>query len=152
MALATAAGPARVAGAGFVTGLGEVFGLNKSASVFFAGEADGLTAGDAEATVVAFAFRPRLAAGEAEASVPAAGDALVAGEAALVASAFLCVRCFFAGAADSVGDSAGAGDWASATQMARPIAKTNEKNFVVITRRLGNSWVSRQDISHDVLH
>ena len=95
------------AGAGFTAGLGEALGLNKSASVFFAGEADGLTTGEAAAVV--FAFRPRLAFGEAEASVPA-GDALVAGEALLVASAFLCVRCFFAGAADSAGDSAGAGD------------------------------------------
>ena len=82
------------AGAAAAAGLVEVFGLNKSASVFFAGEGDGLTA--AEAAVV-FVFRPPLAAGEAEASV--VGDA--------AASAFLCVRCF---AGDPAGDSTGAGD------------------------------------------
>ena len=81
------------AGATAATGLAEVFGLKKSASVF-AGEGDGLTAA---AAAVVFVFRPPLAAGEAEASV--AGDA--------VASAFLCVRCF---AGDPAGDSAGAGD------------------------------------------
>jgi len=110
------------AGATAATGLAEVFGLKKSASVFFAGEGDGLTAaeaavvfvfrplaageadaaapaGDGEASAVVFAFRPRLAAGEGDASVPAAGDA--------AGSAFLCVRCF---AGDAAGDSAGLGD------------------------------------------
>lgn len=85
-----------LAGAAAAAGLAEVCGLKKSASVFFAGDGDGLTA--VEAAVV-FAFRPRLAAGEGEASVPAAGDS--------AASAFLCVRCF---AGDAAGDSAGAGD------------------------------------------
>lgn len=113
-----------LAGAAFAAaGLAEVWGLNKSASVFLAGEGDGLTAGAAaaavfvfrpalatgeaetaapagggDASVVVFAFRPRLAVGEGEASVPAAWA---------VASAFLCVRCF---AGDAAGDSAGAGD------------------------------------------
>lgn len=111
------------AGAAAAAGLVEVFGLKKSASVLFAGEGDGLTAAEAavvfvfrprlaageaeaaapaddgEASAVVFAFRPRLAAGEGEASVPAAGDS--------AASAFLCVRCF---AGDAAGDSAGAGD------------------------------------------
>jgi hypothetical protein len=121
--LATAAAAVPVAGTAFAAGLGEVFGLKKSASVFFAGEADGLTAGEAavvfvfrpalaageaetaapagdgEASAAVFAFRPRLAVGEGEASAPAAGDA--------AASAFLCARCF---AGDAAGDSAGVGD------------------------------------------
>jgi len=111
------------AGATVAAGLAEVFGLKKSANVFFAGEGDGLTvaeavvafvfrpplaageavtaapAGDGEASAAVFAFRLCLAAGEGEASVTAAGDA--------VASAFLCVRCF---AGDAAGDSAGEGD------------------------------------------
>ena len=118
--MATAAAPVPVAGAGFAAGLA---GLKKSASVFFAGEADGLTAGaaavvfvfrpalaageaetaapagDGEASAAVFAFRPRLAVGEGEVSAPAAGDAAV--------SAFLCARCF---AGDAAGDSAGVGD------------------------------------------
>ena len=77
-------------------GLAEVLGLKKSASVFFAGDGDGLTAA---AAVVAFAFRSRLAAGEAEALAPAAG--------LTAASLFLCTRCF---AGDAAGDSVGAGD------------------------------------------
>lgn len=110
-------------GAAAAAGLAEVFGLKKSASVFFAGEGDGLTAGaaavvfvfrpplaageaetaapagDGEVSAVVFPFRLRLAVGEGEASAPAAGDAAV--------SAFLCVRCF---AGDAAGDSAGVGD------------------------------------------
>ena len=79
MAAAAAAVP--LAGAGFAAGLGEVCGLKKSASVFFAGEADGLTAG--EAAAVAFVFRAGLAAGEGETAAPA-GD----GEASVVVFAF----------------------------------------------------------------
>ena len=119
--MTAAAAPVPVAGAGFAAGLA---GLKKSASVFLAGEADGLTAGAAaavafafrprlaagegetaasagvgEASVVVFAFRPRLAAGEGEVSAPAAGAAAV--------SAFLRARCF---AGDAAGDSAGMGD------------------------------------------
>jgi hypothetical protein len=97
VALAAATAPVPLAGAGFAAGLAEVCGLKKSASVFFAGEGDGLTTGEAAAVV--FAFRPRLAVGEGEASVPAAGDA--------VASAFLCVRCFVG---DAAGDPVGEGD------------------------------------------
>ena len=111
------------AGATAAAGLAEVFGLKKSASVFFAGEGDGLTAadaavvfvfrpplvageaetaapaGDGEASAAVFALRLRLAVGEVDASAPAAGDDS--------ASAFLCVRCF---AGDAAGDSAGVGD------------------------------------------
>jgi hypothetical protein len=78
------------------TGLAEVRGLKKSASVFLAGDGDGLTAA---AAAVVFAFRPRLAAGEAEASAPAAGFTAT--------SLFLCTPCF---AGDAAGDSMGAGD------------------------------------------
>ena len=89
-----------------MAGLGEAFGLKKSASVFFAGEGDGLTTGDA---VVVFAFRPRLAFGEAAGDSAAEGDvALSVGEA--VAAAFLDTRCFFAGEGDSLGDPLGVGD------------------------------------------
>ena len=67
--MATAAAPVPVAGTGFAADLA---GLKKSASVFFAGEADGLTAG--EAAAVAFVFRARLAAAEGE-TAASAGDA-----------------------------------------------------------------------------
>jgi len=106
--LAAAEAAVPLAGAGFAAaGLAEVFGLKRSASVFFAGEGDGLTAG---AAAVVFAFRPRFAFGEAEAAgdCPAEGDVASVGEAA--AAVFLDTRCFFAGAGDSAGDSAGAGD------------------------------------------
>ena len=59
---------AAVAGAG----VGELFGLKKSDSVFFSGEADGLTAG--EAAAVAFVLRACFPVGEGEASVAAAGE------------------------------------------------------------------------------
>ena len=88
---------ARVAGAGLAAaGLAdaEVFGLNKSASVFFAGDGDGVTVGATAAVV--FLLRACFSAGEGDAAVAAAG------EAALVASAFLCARCF-AGEGDAVG-------------------------------------------------
>lgn len=96
VALKPAAAWVLAAGAGAaLEGLAEVFGLNKSASVFFAGVGDGLTA-DAAA---AFVLRPRFPAGEGDASVAAAGEAEVA---ASLAAFFLCARC--------VGDSAGDGD------------------------------------------
>jgi hypothetical protein len=119
---------ARVAAAGLADA--EVFGLNKSPNVGLEGDAE--EAGLAAASVFAF-LRLRLAAGEAEAPavLAATGEgevagaafglrgrftagegeaaASAAGEAALVASAFLCVRCFF-GEGDSAGDPAGAGD------------------------------------------
>ena len=60
------------AGAAAAAGLAEVFGLNKSASVFFAGDADGLTAGAASV----LAFRVRLALGEAAGD--SAAEAVVA--------------------------------------------------------------------------
>jgi len=101
-------------------GVGELFGLKKSDSVFFSGEADGLTAGEAAAFV--FVLRACFSAGEGDASaaatdgdgvaklvffrapfdagssggwVVAAGEALAAGEASVAAAAFL--RDFFAG-------------------------------------------------------
>ncbi len=61
------------AGATAAAGLAEVFGLNKSASVFFAGDADGLTAGAAASVL---AFRVRLAFGEAAGD--SAAEAVVA--------------------------------------------------------------------------
>jgi len=109
VALAAAAALVPFAGAGFAAGLGEVFGLKKSASVFFAGDADaaGLAAGLAAAAVVF--LRVRFAFGEAAGDSAAEGDvALSAGEAA--AEVFFDARCFLAGTGDSLGDSAGAGD------------------------------------------
>ena len=92
---------ARVAGAGLAAaGLAdaEVFGLKKSASVFFAGDGDGVTVGATAAVV--FLLRACFSAGEGDAAVAAAGEGEVA--AAAVASAFLCARCF-AGEGDAVG-------------------------------------------------
>ena len=111
--------------------LAELFGLKKSARVFFAGDGDGLTIG--EAAAAAFSLRARFAAGEGEASIVAAGegeasaaaffslrarfglgeacrDSALEGDAdssvvEAVAAAFLCVRCFA-----GEGDSAGEGD------------------------------------------
>jgi hypothetical protein len=117
------------AGAGFAAaGLAdaEVFDLNQSPNVGLEGDAAGAglaatsvfaflrlrlaageadteavlaTTGEGEVAGVAFALRVRFRAGEAEAAASAAG------EGALVASAFLCARCF---AGD--GDAAGVGD------------------------------------------
>lgn len=75
-----------VAGAAEGDVLTELVGLKKSARVFFAGDGDGVTAGETAAVV--FALRVRLAAGEGDAAASAAG------EAALVATAFLWERCF----------------------------------------------------------
>jgi len=112
VALVAASGAVRVAGAGLAAaGLAdaEVFGLKKSASVFFAGDGDGVTVGATAAVV--FLLRACFSAGEGDAAVAAAGEGEVAGaafglrvrfpagegeaaasavgEAALVASAFL---------------------------------------------------------------
>ena len=83
---------ARVAGAGLAAaGLAdaEVFGLKKSASVFFAGDGDGVTVGATAAVV--FLLRACFSAGEGDAAVAAAAEALLvtAGAAVLVALAFL---------------------------------------------------------------
>jgi hypothetical protein len=83
----------------------DVFGLNKSASVFFAGDGDGVTVGATAAVV--FLLRACFSAGEGDAAVAAAGEGEVA--AAAVASAFLCARCF-AGEGDSAGEPLGVGD------------------------------------------
>ena len=90
-----------LAGAAAGDALTELLGLNKSPSENF-GDAVGLGTGLTAAEVVAF-LRARFGLGDA------AGDSAVSGEAAVsagdvVASDFLCVRCFFAG------DSAGVGD------------------------------------------
>jgi hypothetical protein len=65
-----------------------------------AGEAEAAAvfsaAGEGEVAAVAFGLRVRFPAGEGEATASGAG------EAALVASAFLCARCF-AGDGDAVG-------------------------------------------------
>jgi hypothetical protein len=94
---------AAVAGAAAGDALTELLGLNKSPSENL-GDAVALAAGLATASVFAF-LRARFGLGDT------AGDSAVEGEAAVSAdeaavSAFLCVRCFFAGE----GDSAGAGD------------------------------------------
>jgi hypothetical protein len=117
----------------------EVFGLKKSASVFFAGDAD--TAGLAAAPAWAF-VRARLARGVPAEETEADG----AGEVA--ASDFLCVRCFFSNA----GDSAGVGDCACTTQVvASPITETSAKNFVFMRMILGSCQDRRQGISRAVL-
>jgi hypothetical protein len=108
VALVAASALALFAEAGFAAaGLAdaEVFGLNKSASVFFAGDGDGVTVGATAAVV--FLLRACFSAGEGDAAVAAAGEGEVA--AAAVASAFLCARCF-AGEGDAAGDSLGVGD------------------------------------------
>ena len=81
-------------------GLGDVFGLNKSARVFF-GDAAGLAAAEAAAAGVAIApfLRAPLDAGSVSGWVVPAGDVPAAGEDAGVAAAFLCD--FFAGDADA---------------------------------------------------
>lgn len=91
-----------VAGAGLI----ELFGLKKSARVFFAGDGDAVTVGEAAAVV--FPLRARFALGEAEGDSALEGDAVPsAGEA--VSAAFLCVRCF-AEEGDAAGDPLGVGD------------------------------------------
>ena len=127
-----AAPVAVVTGAAAGEVLTEDFGLKKSLSVDFRGDAEGLAAAGLAAALVICFFRVRFASGEtagladvvAAASAcffrarfglgDAAGDSAVEGDAACSAgeaagSAFLCVRCFF-GEGDSAGDPAGAGD------------------------------------------
>jgi len=90
VALVAASALALFAEAGFAAaGLAdaEVFGLKKSASVFFAGDGDGVTVGATAAVV--FLLRACFSAGEGDAAVAAAGEGEVAA-AAVVASAFLC--------------------------------------------------------------
>lgn len=94
------------AGAAEAAGLGEVFGLKRSASVFLAGEGEA-SAAEVEGDIVAvvFAFRPRFDAGSRGGSVVAAGEALATGEVPAVAAAFL--RDFLAGEADASAAAAG---------------------------------------------
>jgi hypothetical protein len=105
-------------------GLSELFGLKKSASVFFTGEGDGVIVGEAAAE--ALALRLCFSAGEGDASVPAAGEALA------VASAFLCDLCL-AGDADASGD----GDCAlTAHVAARPTISNRVRSLVFMSCRL----------------
>ena len=88
--------------------------------------------GEGEAARVAVGLRVRFPAGEGEAAAPAAG------EAALVASAFLCARCF-AGDGDAAGDPLGVGDLPCIRQMlARPITEIRARNLVVTEMSLEN--------------
>jgi hypothetical protein len=109
-----------VAGAAEGDALTELFGLKKSASVFFAGDGDGVTAGETAAVV--FPLRACFALGEGDSAVErdaasSAGEAdaagLATGLAAVSAFAFLRPR-FALGEAE--GDSGIEGDttsWAS---------------------------------------
>jgi len=95
-----------VAPAAAAAGVGEVFGLNKSAKVFLAGEAVGAAAAG---VVIADFFREAFEAGST-----GAGEALAAAAGAAVAAAFL--RDFFAGEADAsaAGDSLAPGEASAA--------------------------------------
>jgi hypothetical protein len=146
------------------TGLGDVFGLNKSPKVFFAGEGDGVTNGDTPGIAVFFrapfdagsingwvvgAGETLGAAGEAAVAAAAllrdflagegdasaaAGEAPVAGEASVVAAAFL--RDFLAGEADGDGDSG----WALTKQMPESAnIKRRERSFLLMASRLMKS-------------
>jgi hypothetical protein len=89
-------------------GLVELFGLKKSASVFF-GDPAGLAAGDvAVAGLAIAAFLRDFLAGDADASAAV----LLAGEVSAAAVSFSFFRDFFAGEADASadGDSPAAGD------------------------------------------
>ena len=111
LAVSAFAVAAVVAGAAEDDGLCDVFGLKKSASVFFAGDGEGVIAGEAAAIV--FAFRACFAAGEGDASGAAAREALLAGDASVVAAAFLRER--LAGEGDApVGAALLAGDASAA--------------------------------------
>ncbi len=91
-------------GATEAAGLGEPFGLNKSANVFL-GEPAGLAAGEPAVAGVAIAvfFRALFEAGSVTGWVVLAGEALAAGEASAVSAAFSFLRDFFAGEADASG-------------------------------------------------
>lgn len=92
-----------VAGATEGAGLAELFGLKKSASVFFAGEADVV----GEAAAVAFALRPCFSAGEGDAAVVAAGEGEVAASLSGLENVFVLRVRFSAGEGDSVVAAAG---------------------------------------------
>ena len=144
-------------------GLTELFGLKMSASVFFSGEGDGLTAGEAE--VVVFILRVVFEAGSSGGCVVAAGETVAAGEASVVAAAFApFLRDFFAGEGDASGvvgealaageasvaaaafffeclagepEAVGVGDWALTRQApARPITTKKTKDFVCMSQSL----------------
>jgi hypothetical protein len=94
-------------------GVGELFGLNKSAKVFFSGDADAAGAAAVAGVVIAVLFRALLEAGSvadwAVGCAAAAGDALAAGD----ASVFAFLRDFLAGDADAsaaTGDAFSAGE------------------------------------------
>jgi hypothetical protein len=93
--------PMVVAAAGEGDGLIELLGLKKSASVFFAGDGDGVTAGATAAVV--FPLRACFAAGEGDAAVAAAGE----GEVAAAAVFFVLRVRFSAGEGDAAVASAG---------------------------------------------
>ena len=95
-----------VVAAAAVAGVGELFGLKKSPSVFFSGEGDGLTAGEAEAVVLI--LRVVFEAGSSSGCVAAAGETVAAGVASAVAAAFL--RDFFAGDGDASAPADDAGE------------------------------------------
>jgi hypothetical protein len=136
LAAASAFALVEAVAAGAAAGLGELFGLKKSAKAFFSGEADGLATGGA----TAFPLRPFFSAGEADAIDDAAaagvakaaffrapfdagssgawvavGEALATAAGAGVAAAFL--RDFFAG--DAAGDSLDAGEVSAAAVFLR---------------------------------
>ena len=67
--------PVVVAGAAEGEGLAELFGLKKSARVFFVGDDDGVAVG--ETAAAAFPLRPCFSAAEGDASVVAAGEGVV---------------------------------------------------------------------------
>jgi hypothetical protein len=156
-----------VAGVVDVEGLADVFGLKKSTSVFFAGEGDAATVGEAaavpfalrpcfsvgegdasaavsvegEVAAAAFALWPRFAAGEGDASVPAPGEALLSGEAVLLASVFLCDLCLPAD-----GDGVGVGDWALTRQLpARPVISKKASKFVFMSGSLNKKAPKMED-------
>ena len=94
--------PTVVAAAGAGDGLTELLGLKKSASVFFAGDGDGVTV--AETAAVVFPLRACFAAGDCDAAVAAAGEGDVA-----AAAVFFVLRVrFSAGEGDAAAASAGA--------------------------------------------
>ena len=83
--------------------LGDVFGLNKSAKLFF-GDADGFGAGVAMAVF----FRAAFDAGSINGWVLGAAEAVAAGDASVAAPAFLCD--FFAGEGDASAPADAAGE------------------------------------------
>ena len=106
----------------------EVWGLKKSASVFFAGDADAaaLAAGLAAASILA--FRVRFAFGEA------AGDS--AAEAVFSAE----------------GDSAGVGDCACKSEIAAKLmTETTKRDLVLMNTSVVNRQNGRQDICHNIM-